>query len=134
MHFQKSLDLSSFLSGGLCYTKERSGYKHFPSFPRDILSVSTVSECSNQCRRSAYCYSFSYRYFSLGSSAESSRQNCLLSHLGNPASVSSADNLIVDSNWDVFRQRCKTTINDQDIESKAYYYKRKNMYSETYDR
>ena len=27
-----------------------------------------VSECSNQCRRSTYCYSFSYRYFSAESS------------------------------------------------------------------
>lgn len=96
------------LLGFDCYVRERSGYRHYSTSSRDALIVSSPQQCSNECRRrSSYCRSFSYRYyFGTGSSESFSGENCLLSDL-EAQSLNSQTDLIVDSTWDLYRQKCR---------------------------
>ena len=91
---------------GLCYIRERQGYRHFSGSFRDTLSVSNPAECSYECRRSLNCRSFSYRYFFGSSDSPIGSENCLLSNL-DARNLNTVSDLIVDSNWDVYRQQCR---------------------------
>jgi hypothetical protein len=42
-----------------CYTRMKRGYKHYAY--RDYKSVPSVEKCSEECFKSAYCKTFSYR-------------------------------------------------------------------------
>ena len=90
---------------GICFLRERSGYRHYSTASRDALTVSTPEECSRICGQNYYCKSFSYRYFFSGTSSPGG-ENCLLSDF-EADSLNSASDLIPDSNWDVYRQQCR---------------------------
>ena len=52
---------SSYSDFADCYRTERSGYHFYSSLIRDTISVRAPGECSDECRRTTYCKSFSYR-------------------------------------------------------------------------
>lgn len=90
-----------------CYVRERSGYRHYSTSSRDALSVSSPQQCSDECRRrSSYCRSFSYRYYFGSETSSSAGENCLLSDL-EAQNLNTLTDLIVDSTWDLYRQKCR---------------------------
>ena len=59
-----------------CYSKERSGYKYYSTVVRDVVSVSSLSQCASRCGSEVFCNSFSFRFSNLND-----QDNCLLSGL-----------------------------------------------------
>ena len=62
-------------------------------------NIFSVKDCSDNCRYTSYCRSFSYRY------GGSSDENCVLSDL-EATYLDNKRDLILDSNWDVYKQNC----------------------------
>jgi len=79
-----------------CYTRARTGFRHYSGSYREHINVQDVLACSNECGRKNFCNTFSYRYFV----SDSSTDNCLLSDLTTPV----ANEIQTDSNWDVYTQ------------------------------
>lgn len=55
------MEVSFSSSSADCYRRERVGFKHFFTSIRETLTVEGVAGCSEECIKSSYCVSFSYR-------------------------------------------------------------------------
>jgi len=83
--------------GSKCYKLFKSSTKHYTY--RDYKTSTSVEGCAEECRRTSWCNSISYRY-SYNSATDIG--NCLLSDTG-VEDLRDPEDLVKDSSWDIYR-------------------------------
>jgi len=83
--------------GSKCYESFKSSTKHYTY--RDYKTSTSVEGCAEECKRTSWCNSISYRY-SYNSATDIG--NCLLSDTG-VEDLRDPEDLVKDSSWDIYR-------------------------------
>eukprot|EP00095_Tigriopus_kingsejongensis_P011025 maker-scaffold109_size355148-snap-gene-0.17 protein:Tk11025 transcript:maker-scaffold109_size355148-snap-gene-0.17-mRNA-1 annotation:"hypothetical protein DAPPUDRAFT_257231" len=92
---------------GNCFTRDKPGYKFYPSVARGTVSVRDAQECSDECKRSSFCKSFAFR-----TSFATSVDNCQLTAL-EARDIRGRDDILSDADWGIYEQEdSRTCRND----------------------